>query len=228
MKSLSRVRLCHPMDCSLPHFLCPWDFPGKSTGVGCHLLLQRIFPSQGLNLGLPHCRKTIWVTREVWYQILEGCWTFRSGGREKALLMMVFELGRWRRWRRRGGPLKYLQINKFKIQPMTASWKPNPCPVISSWRNDPTIYWLDASQKHRSHPWLWTLSPFPTPLSSGLIHYQVLLHLSPISYSWGHVLLHLHYCHCLHHLLPGPMQWPPNWCPCFCSGPHLICSPHST
>ena len=170
-------------------------------------------------------RFTIWVTKEVWYQILEGCWTFRSGGREKALLMMVFELGRWRRWRRRGGPLKYLQINKFKIQPMTASWKPNPCPVISSWRNDPTIYWLDASQKH---PWLWTLSPFPTPLSSGLIHYQVLLHLSPISYSWGHVLPHLHYCHCLHHLLPGPMQWPPNWCPCFCSGPHLICSPHST
>ena len=29
--------------------LCPWNFPSKNTGVGCHLLLQRIFPTQGLN-----------------------------------------------------------------------------------------------------------------------------------------------------------------------------------
>ena len=27
----------------------PWDFPVKNTGVGCHFLLQRIFPTQGLN-----------------------------------------------------------------------------------------------------------------------------------------------------------------------------------
>ena len=38
--------------------LHPWDFPGKSTGVGCHFLLQRIFLTQGTNLGLPHCRQT--------------------------------------------------------------------------------------------------------------------------------------------------------------------------
>ena len=31
------------------------DSPGKNTGVGCHALLQGIFPTQGLNLGLPHC-----------------------------------------------------------------------------------------------------------------------------------------------------------------------------
>ena len=31
--------------------LCPWDSPGKSTGVGCHALLQEIFLSQGSN---PH------------------------------------------------------------------------------------------------------------------------------------------------------------------------------
>ena len=29
--------------------LCPWNFPGKNTGVGCHALLQRIFPTQGSN-----------------------------------------------------------------------------------------------------------------------------------------------------------------------------------
>jgi len=28
------------MNCSLPGLLRPWDFPGKSTGVGCHCLLQ--------------------------------------------------------------------------------------------------------------------------------------------------------------------------------------------
>ena len=34
--------------------LHPWGFPGKSTGVGCQFLLQRIFPTQGSNLSLPH------------------------------------------------------------------------------------------------------------------------------------------------------------------------------
>ena len=41
------------MDCRL---LCPWDSPGKNTGVGCHALLQEIVPTQGLNPGLPHGR----------------------------------------------------------------------------------------------------------------------------------------------------------------------------
>ena len=37
--------------------LHPWDFPGKSTGVGCHPLLQWIFLTLGSNLGLLHCRQ---------------------------------------------------------------------------------------------------------------------------------------------------------------------------
>ena len=32
--------------------LCPWDSPGKNTGVDCHALLQQIFPTQGSNLCL--------------------------------------------------------------------------------------------------------------------------------------------------------------------------------
>ena len=32
--------------------LCPWDSPGKNTRVGCHALLQRIFPTQGPNWSL--------------------------------------------------------------------------------------------------------------------------------------------------------------------------------
>ena len=59
VKSLSRVRL----------FATPWTVAhqapasmeslGKSTGVGCHFLLQEIFPIQGSNAGLPHSRQTL-------------------------------------------------------------------------------------------------------------------------------------------------------------------------
>ena len=37
-----------------PRLLCPWDFPGKNTGVGCHALLQGIFLTQASNLSLLH------------------------------------------------------------------------------------------------------------------------------------------------------------------------------
>ena len=43
--------------------LCPWDFLGKVTGVGCHFLLQGIFPNQGLNLGLLHCWQILYRLR---------------------------------------------------------------------------------------------------------------------------------------------------------------------
>ena len=38
--------------------LCPWGFPGKTTGVGCYSFLLGIFPTQGLNPGLLHCRQS--------------------------------------------------------------------------------------------------------------------------------------------------------------------------
>ena len=39
---------------------CPWNSPGKHTWVGCHFLLQAIFPTQGLNLGLLHYRQILY------------------------------------------------------------------------------------------------------------------------------------------------------------------------
>ena len=47
--------------------LCPWNSPGKNTGVGCHSLLQGIFLPQGWNLGLLHCRQIVChlTTREA-------------------------------------------------------------------------------------------------------------------------------------------------------------------
>ena len=44
-----------PMDCSLPDSSVHRDSLGKNTGVGCHALLQRLFPTHGLNPGLPDC-----------------------------------------------------------------------------------------------------------------------------------------------------------------------------
>ena len=48
--------LHYPMDCSPPGSSVHGDSPNKNTGVGCHTLLQGIFPTQGLNSGLLHCR----------------------------------------------------------------------------------------------------------------------------------------------------------------------------
>ena len=39
--------------------LCPWDSPGQNTRVGCHALLHGIFPTQGSNLDLLHCRDSL-------------------------------------------------------------------------------------------------------------------------------------------------------------------------
>ena len=38
----------------------PWDSPGQNTGVGSISLLQRIFPTQGPNPGLPHCWRILY------------------------------------------------------------------------------------------------------------------------------------------------------------------------
>ena len=40
--------------------LCPWDSPGRNTGVGCHFLLQRIFLTQGSNPDLLHHREILY------------------------------------------------------------------------------------------------------------------------------------------------------------------------
>ena len=43
-----------PLRLQPARLLCPRDSPGKNTGVGCHALLQGMFPSQGSNLPLLH------------------------------------------------------------------------------------------------------------------------------------------------------------------------------
>ena len=59
--------------------LCPWDSPGKNTAVGCHAVLQGIFPTQGSNPDFLHCRQILycWASREapdlipIWHYLVD-------------------------------------------------------------------------------------------------------------------------------------------------------------
>ena len=73
--------LCDPMDCSPPGSSVHEDSPGRNTGVGCHALLQGIFPTQRSNPGLPHCRQILyqlshkgspWILEWVAYPFFSG------------------------------------------------------------------------------------------------------------------------------------------------------------
>ena len=71
----SRPTLWDPMDWSLPDSSVHGNSPGKNSGVDCHALLQGIFPTQGWNPGLPHCRQIIYCLGHqespcIWY--IEG------------------------------------------------------------------------------------------------------------------------------------------------------------
>ena len=50
----SYLTLCDTMDCS------PWNSSGQNTGGGSLSILQGIFPTQGSNPGLPHCRQILY------------------------------------------------------------------------------------------------------------------------------------------------------------------------
>ena len=84
----------------------PCNSPGQNTGVGSLLLLQGIFPTQGLNSGLPHCR---WILYQLSYQgspcivkamvfpvVMYGCenWIIKKAEHQR---IDAFELWCWRR-----------------------------------------------------------------------------------------------------------------------------------
>ena len=56
----SCLTLCDPMDYCLSGSPVHGNSPGKNTGLSCHALLQRIFPTQGSNPGLPHCKRILY------------------------------------------------------------------------------------------------------------------------------------------------------------------------
>ena len=61
IKASEKWKLFSLSDPSWPHGLySPWTSPVQSTGVGRRSLLQGIFPTQGSNLGLLHCRRILY------------------------------------------------------------------------------------------------------------------------------------------------------------------------
>ena len=58
--------ICDPMDCSPFGSSVHGDSPSKHTRVGCHALLQSIFPTQGSNPGFPHCRQILYQLSHKW------------------------------------------------------------------------------------------------------------------------------------------------------------------
>ena len=55
--------------CQVPLFM---DSPGKNTRVGSHSLLQGLFPAQGSNPGLLHCRQILYCLNHQGYEMTNG------------------------------------------------------------------------------------------------------------------------------------------------------------
>ena len=56
--------------------MLPWNSPGKNTGVGSCFLLQGIFPTQGSNAGLLHCRQILYhLSQQRSFLMLQSCLT---------------------------------------------------------------------------------------------------------------------------------------------------------
>ena len=60
LRYFSCVQLFETLWTVAHQLLCPWESPGKNTGVGCHALLQGILLTQVLNPSLLHCRQILY------------------------------------------------------------------------------------------------------------------------------------------------------------------------
>ena len=79
--------------------LCPWDSPGKNTGVGSHSLLPGISPSQWLNPSLLHCRKILYCLsrlyqKATYYMKYMKCWKQANSYWKKANKPLLEDAGR--------------------------------------------------------------------------------------------------------------------------------------
>ena len=79
-----------------PHGLySPWNSLGQTTGMSSSCLLQRIFPTQGLNPGLPHCK---WILyQESGFTLPQGKSKSAGVGR-LSLLQRIFIPRNWTRF----------------------------------------------------------------------------------------------------------------------------------
>ena len=87
--------LCGPTDCSPPGSSVHGDSPRNNTGVGCHTLLQGIFPTQESNSDLLHCRWILYQlshqeSHQVRYMTVYICQIHRIIHQKDRILLHVF------------------------------------------------------------------------------------------------------------------------------------------
>ena len=97
-----------------PARLCPWDSPGKNTGVGCHFLLQGIFLTQGSNVRLScllHCRRILyhWAPGIVLIISRILCW------RDHSEILLKLRDRKWVWYLLSMNVIPYIKGNKKKI-----------------------------------------------------------------------------------------------------------------
>ena len=92
VKLLSHVWLIQVYGLYPTRLLHPWDFPGKNTRVGCHFLLQGIFPTQGSDPGLHTAGRlsAIWVTKEAQITIHTSTKPLLSFIKSSHLFLFIF------------------------------------------------------------------------------------------------------------------------------------------
>ena len=84
--------LWDPVDCSPPGSSVHGDSLGKNTRVGCHDLLQGIFPAQGSNPGLLHCRQILYWQSHQGLEISNFFDTWTSFKGEVGILQLFYLL----------------------------------------------------------------------------------------------------------------------------------------
>ena len=124
-------------DSSQPHGLySPLNSPGQNTGVGSLCLLQGIFPTQGLNPGLPHCRWILYHLSHKGSPIFSG----------SILLMVVYNLIYWQ-------VLYYLKVKVLVIQMYLTLLDPIDCSPSGS-----SVHGILQARILE-----WVKLPFPSP-----------------------------------------------------------------
>ena len=144
------------MDYSLPGSSVHGDSAGKNTGVGCHALLQRIFPTQESILHLPHCR---WILYHLSHQgsprILEWvAYPFSSRSSQSRNEIGVFCIagGFFTSWATREGngtPLQYSCLEKSHGWISLVGYSPWGCKQLN------TTEWLHSLHTIREAPINW-------------------------------------------------------------------------
>ena len=129
--------------------LCPWNSPGKNTGVGSHSFLKGIFPTQGSTLGLLHCKRILYHLSHLERLVIklnkgptpggqgEGSWV--QHGPQVGGIQVKSSLGKLCFWPV-GKPLRHLDGGCYEVSTQTGHFrylipKVFSCPAMGP------IYW---------------------------------------------------------------------------------------